>query len=265
MERVIFACVHNAGRSQMAAAFFTSFADSSRAQATSAGTHPADHIHPEVIEVMREVGIDLNANRPQRLSADLARDASLLITMGCGDECPFVPGVERLDWPVADPKGLPLDPVRGVRDEIRNRVEALIEVHGCGAAIHRRCSSRPSSTGIWTRLSSRVSAVDNDSIGRGADGDGVEEIVSVHLSGEMSGTFESAQLAALEVDVPVHVVDSGQVGIATGFAALTAADVLDAGGGAKEAAQAALARGQAASSLFYVDTLEHLRRGGRVG
>jgi DegV family protein with EDD domain len=100
---------------------------------------------------------------------------------------------------------------------------------------------------------------------RELEADGVEEIVSVHLSGEMSGTFESAQLAALEVDVPVHVVDSGQVGIATGFAALTAADVLDAGGGAKEAAQAALARGQAASSLFYVDTLEHLRRGGRVG
>ncbi len=95
--------------------------------------------------------------------------------------------------------------------------------------------------------------------------DGVEEIVSVHLSGEMSGTFESAQLAALEVDLPVHVVDSGQVGIATGYAALTAADVLEAGGSAQEAAEAALARGRAASSLFYVDTLEYLRRGGRIG
>ncbi|WP_210650725.1 DegV family protein [Nocardioides sp. SYSU D00065] len=95
--------------------------------------------------------------------------------------------------------------------------------------------------------------------------EGAEEIVSVHLSREMSGTFESAQLAALEVELPVHVVDSGQVGIATGYAALTAADLLDAGGSAKEAAEAALARGAAASSLFYVDTLEYLRRGGRIG
>ena len=100
---------------------------------------------------------------------------------------------------------------------------------------------------------------------RQLEAEGVEEIVSVHLSGEMSGTFESAQLAALEVGLPVHVVDSGQVGIATGYAALTAADVLDAGGTGKEAAEAALARGAAASSLFYVDTLEYLRRGGRIG
>jgi len=95
--------------------------------------------------------------------------------------------------------------------------------------------------------------------------EGADEVVSVHLSREMSGTFESAQLAALEVDLPVHVVDSGQVGIATGYAALTAADVLDSGGTAEQAAQAALARGHAATSLFYVDTLEHLRRGGRIG
>lgn len=95
--------------------------------------------------------------------------------------------------------------------------------------------------------------------------EGAEEIVSVHLSGEMSGTFESAQLGALEVDLPVHVVDSGQVGIATGYATLTAADVVDAGGSGQDAAEAALARGRAASSLFYVDTLEHLRRGGRIG
>ena len=95
--------------------------------------------------------------------------------------------------------------------------------------------------------------------------EGADEVVSVHLSGEMSGTFESAQLAALQVEVPVHVVDSTQVGIATGYAALTAADVLDAGGDAEEAAEAALARGQASTSLFYVDTLEHLRRGGRIG
>jgi DegV family protein with EDD domain len=100
---------------------------------------------------------------------------------------------------------------------------------------------------------------------RSLEADGVDEIVSVHLSGEMSGTFESAQLAALEVELPVHVVDSGQVGIATGYATLTAADVLDAGGTGEEAALAALARGQASSSLFYVDTLEYLRRGGRIG
>jgi DegV family protein with EDD domain len=100
---------------------------------------------------------------------------------------------------------------------------------------------------------------------RSLEADGVDEVVSVHLSGEMSGTFESAQLAALEVDLPVHVVDSGQVGIATGYAALTAVDVLESGGTAQAAAEAALARGQAASSLFYVDTLEYLRRGGRIG
>lgn len=100
---------------------------------------------------------------------------------------------------------------------------------------------------------------------RSLEADGVEEVVSVHLSGEMSGTFESAQLGALEVDLPVHVVDSGQVGIATGYATLTAADVIDAGGTGQEAAEAALTRGQAATSLFYVDTLEHLRRGGRIG
>ena len=94
---------------------------------------------------------------------------------------------------------------------------------------------------------------------------GADEVVSIHLSGEMSGTVESAQLAALEADVRVHVVDSTQVGIATGFAALTACDVLDAGGTAQEASAAALARGQAATSLFYVDTLEYLRRGGRIG
>lgn len=100
---------------------------------------------------------------------------------------------------------------------------------------------------------------------RSLEAEGFEEIVSIHLSGEMSGTFESAQLAALEVDLPVHVVDSGQVGIATGFAALTAVDVLQAGGTAQQAAEAALARGEAATSLFYVDTLEYLRRGGRIG
>ena len=100
MDRIIFACVHNAGRSQMASAFFTAIADPSRAEATSAGTQPGERVHPEVVEVMREVGIDLTMRRPQRLTGELARGASLLITMGCGDECPYIPGLHRDDWPL---------------------------------------------------------------------------------------------------------------------------------------------------------------------
>ena len=129
MERVIFACVHNAGRSQIAAAFFSRFADPTQVEAISAGTKPGERVHPEVVEVMREVGIDLSRNSPQRLTDDLARSASLLITMGCGDECPYVPGLERDDWPFPDPKGRPIDEVRRVRDEIRDRVSALVDAH----------------------------------------------------------------------------------------------------------------------------------------
>lgn len=129
MERVIFACVHNAGRSQIAAAFFSRFADPTRVEAISAGTKPGERVHPEVIEVMRELGIDLSRNAPQRLTDDLARSASLLITMGCGDECPYVPGLERDDWPFPDPKGRPIDEVRRIRDEIRDRVSALVAAH----------------------------------------------------------------------------------------------------------------------------------------
>jgi len=129
VERVIFACVHNAGRSQIAAAFFSRFADPTRVEAISAGTNPGERVHPEVVEVMREVGIDLSRNSPQRLTDDLARSASLLITMGCGDECPYVPGLERDDWPFPDPKGRPIDEVRRVRDEIRDRVSALVDAH----------------------------------------------------------------------------------------------------------------------------------------
>src|SRR5262245_4422773 len=108
MERVIFACVHNAGRSQIAAAFFTAFADPNRARAISAGTQPAERVHSEVIEAMREVGIDVSGNRPQRLTDELVREASLLVTMGCGEQCPYVPGLRRDDWPLPDPKGRPL-------------------------------------------------------------------------------------------------------------------------------------------------------------
>ena len=130
MERVIFACVHNAGRSQMAAAFFASLADPDRADAISAGTQPGDRVHPEVVQVMCEVGIDVSGNKPQKLTDELARGASLLITMGCGDECPHVPGLARDDWPLEDPKGRPLDDVRRIRDAIRGRVSALIDAHG---------------------------------------------------------------------------------------------------------------------------------------
>ncbi len=130
MERVIFACVHNAGRSQMAAAFFSALADPSEAVAVSAGTQPGERVHPEVVEVMREVGVDLSAQRPRKLTDPLVRDASLLVTMGCGDECPYVPGLQRDDWPLEDPKGKPLDRVRRIRDEIRVRVSQLVDAHG---------------------------------------------------------------------------------------------------------------------------------------
>jgi arsenate reductase (thioredoxin) len=130
MERVIFACVHNAGRSQMAAAFFATVADPAKAVAVSAGTQPGDRVHPEVVEVMREVGLDLAARRPQKLTDQLAREASLLVTMGCGDACPYVPGLQRDDWPLEDPKGQPLDRVRRIRDDIRERVSRLIDARG---------------------------------------------------------------------------------------------------------------------------------------
>jgi len=130
MRRVIFACVHNAGRSQMAAAFFSQMADPRRAEAISAGTEPGERVHPEVVEVMREVGVDLSTKQPQRLTDELARSASLLITMGCGDACPYVPGLDRDDWPLPDPKGRPLDEIRRIRDEIRDRVLALLDARG---------------------------------------------------------------------------------------------------------------------------------------
>lgn len=130
---VVFACVHNAGRSQMAAAFFNAIADPSKARAHSAGTQPGGRVHPEVVEAMREVGIDLSAARPQLLTDELARASQLLITMGCGEECPVVPGVERQDWPLADPKGRPIAEVREIRDEIQRRVGALVAARGLTA------------------------------------------------------------------------------------------------------------------------------------
>jgi arsenate reductase (thioredoxin) len=130
MNTVLFACVHNAGRSQMAAAFFSALADPAKAVAISAGTQPGERVHPEVVDVMREVGIDLGAQRPRKLTDQLAREASLLVTMGCGDECPYVPGLQTDDWPLEDPKGKALDHVRRIRDEIHNRVSQLLDAHG---------------------------------------------------------------------------------------------------------------------------------------
>jgi arsenate reductase len=130
MNRILFACVHNAGRSQMAAAFFNAAADPQKAHAVSAGTRPGDRVHPEVLESMREIGIDLSDARPQRLTPELAEGSQMLVTMGCGDECPFVPGLIRDDWPLDDPKGRPAEEVRRIRDEIRTRVESLIDEHG---------------------------------------------------------------------------------------------------------------------------------------
>jgi len=126
MERVIFACVHNAGRSQMAAAFFNRIADPSRATAVSAGTDPGTRVHSVVVDVMHEVGVDLTGIAPQRLTDDLARGAALLVTMGCAESCPVVPGLERDDWPLTDPKGLPIETVRRIRDEIAARVDRLV-------------------------------------------------------------------------------------------------------------------------------------------
>ncbi|MGF7183596.1 arsenate reductase ArsC [Tunturiibacter psychrotolerans] len=126
MLKVIFACVHNAGRSQMAAAFFNQLANSLKVEAISAGMEPGERIHPEVLSVMKEVGIDLTHAKPQKLTDDLAQDAHLLITMGCGDKCPYVPGLRRDDWPLPDPKGQPIEEVRVIRDEVRRRVQKLL-------------------------------------------------------------------------------------------------------------------------------------------
>lgn len=127
LTTILFACVHNAGRSQMAAGFFNALADAAKTRAVSAGTRPADRVNPVVIEAMREIGIDVSAEHPQLLTPELAREVQWLITMGCGDECPVVPGVMRDDWPLDDPAGQPLERVRAIRDDIRSRVEGLLE------------------------------------------------------------------------------------------------------------------------------------------
>ena len=130
MHTVLFACVHNAGRSQMAAAWFNLLSDPTMAQAISAGTEPGPRVHPEVVTAMSEVGVDLSRAPTSKLTTELAERAQLLITMGCGDQCPVVPGLTRDDWPLEDPKGQPLDHVRRIRDEIRDRVTQLLATQG---------------------------------------------------------------------------------------------------------------------------------------
>lgn len=131
-KRVVFACVHNAGRSQIAAALFNATADAARARAISAGTQPAARVHAEVATAMQELGIDLSRAVPTLLTPALAQGASLLVTMGCGEACPTLPGTRREDWPLPDPKGQAIERVRAIRDEIHARVRALVDREGWG-------------------------------------------------------------------------------------------------------------------------------------
>jgi arsenate reductase len=131
MKTVIFACVHSAGRSQMAAAYFNQLADPTKAKAEAAGTQPAERVHPIVVEAMKEVGLDLSSAKPQFLSEPLVARASWLITMGCGEDCPVAPqGTRRLDWELEDPKSQPIERVREIRDDIKARVARLISNEG---------------------------------------------------------------------------------------------------------------------------------------
>jgi arsenate reductase len=125
MATALFVCLHNAGRSQMSAALFERAARG-RHRALSAGTTPADQVHPEVIAVMRELDIDLSDRTPRSLTRELAEEADVVVTMGCGDECPYIPGVRYIDWDLPDPKGRPLEEVRSTRDDIARRVQALM-------------------------------------------------------------------------------------------------------------------------------------------
>ncbi len=130
---VVFACVHNAGRSQMSAAFFNLLADPAKARALSAGTQPGARVHPEVLLTMREVGLDLAEVVPQQLTTELASGAGWLVTMGCGEACPHVPGLLREDWPLEDPKGKSVERVREIRDDVRRRVSTFVAERGWGA------------------------------------------------------------------------------------------------------------------------------------
>jgi len=126
VKTYLFACVHNAGRSQMAAALFNIYADRGRCRAISAGTLPAERIHPEVVEAMKEIGVDLRWAKPQKLTTDLVKTCSVLVTMGCGEACPYVPGLRTIDWDIPDPKGQSRQDVRVIRDDIHEKVKTLI-------------------------------------------------------------------------------------------------------------------------------------------
>jgi arsenate reductase len=168
MKTVLFACVHNAGRSQMAAAIFNQLADPSLARAISAGTAPGDHVHPEVMAVMREDGADLSAVRPQKLTTELASQSSLLVTMGCGEACPVVPGLERDDWPLEDPKGKTPERVREIRDEVRRRVRGLLRARGWGRPLDQDVQDARPEDGpaLRTFLQAAELPVDDVEIGR---------------------------------------------------------------------------------------------------
>jgi arsenate reductase len=125
VARVLFVCLHNAGRSQMSAALFEREAGG-RHEADSAGTTPGERVHPEVVEAMRELGVDLSERRPRKLTTEAAQRADVVVTMGCGDECPYIPGKRYLDWELEDPKGRPIEEVRRTRDEIARRVRELV-------------------------------------------------------------------------------------------------------------------------------------------
>ena len=147
MAHVLFVCLHNAGRSQMSAALFERAADGRHA-ASSAGTTPAERVHPEVVEVMRELGIDLADRVPRRLTRELAEQADVVVTMGCGDKCPYIPGKRYIDWDLPDPKGRPIDEVRATRDDIAGRVVGLVAELDEGLEISSRSAgSCPSDTG----------------------------------------------------------------------------------------------------------------------
>jgi arsenate reductase len=125
VARALFVCLHNAGRSQMSAALFERAAEG-RHQADSAGTRPVEQVHPEVVEAMRELGVDLSGRRPRKLDREQAERADVVVTMGCGDECPYIPGKRYVDWDLRDPKALPAEEVRAIRDDIAQRVEELV-------------------------------------------------------------------------------------------------------------------------------------------
>ncbi|KAF9345654.1 hypothetical protein BGX26_002904 [Mortierella sp. AD094] len=127
MTDIMFACVHNAGRSQMAAAFFNKHVTQKGIKGISAGTNPATEVHGVVREIMLEVGVDLSNIKPVKLTPELAQTVSTIVTMGCGETCPYVPGVKIIDWKITDPKNKPIDEARDIRDEIESKIKAFIQ------------------------------------------------------------------------------------------------------------------------------------------